>query len=149
MNHPLSQFMYICLNVAVFVAAVFLLITMLTFTNDREKVLLDDMGERASITMQSIDVKDSIKNSYISSSSVYNNVISTIDLYTEEELESGIIIIVVKGVTLTPENMKSIKERNPEAIKDLKTLVNTYSEYRSIYEYNDDLVIKKIIFEGV
>lgn len=149
MNHPMSHFMYICLNVAIFTSAVYILLTALFLINEREKVLLNDMGEKASITMQNAETKDNKAYVSLNSASVYNNILSVTETYSEEAFTSGEIVITVQGVTLTADDMQKIKEKKPTVIKNLRALIDAHEEYRSIYEYDDNLILRKITFEGV
>lgn len=133
--------MYIGLNVATFAAAATIMFFMIFAAQDKEKIMVQDAGEKASVTQTRI-VTDEKEYIEVSGAEVYSDVIALADSYTEIEIYIG-------NNAILEEDMVKIRERKPNVLTALKNAIGINREYMRLYEYDKDLNIKTIRFSKI
>lgn len=168
--NSLEEFLYICINTIIFIAAVAVTLIMLENANHREDVLNKNLKEHSAVVeTHSDDTSDEDMIKYdtfgegqfvlINASDVYGDIISICEKLTDKEAEEGALEIVVAGTVLNSEkcNPKLLKEKNADAVKALMGILSNNATdvgrisgrtlYRRIYSYDDDLNLAKVKYE--
>lgn len=137
-NHPLQYLIYIGLNIAAFSAAVIIMFFMIFAAQDKEKIMVKDAGEKASVTQVRI-VTDGQEYIEISGAEVYSDIIALADSYTNIDIYLG-------NDAILKEDLVKIRERKQNVLTSLKNVIGINREYMRLYEYDKDLNIETIRF---
>lgn len=140
-NHPLQYLIYIGLNVAAFGAAVTIMFFMIFVAQDKEKIMVKDAGEKASVTQVRI-VTDGKEYIEVSGAEVYSDIIALADSYSKIDIYLG-------NDAILEEDMVKIRERKPNVLTSLKNAIGINREYVRLYEYDKDLNIETIRFSKI
>jgi len=133
--------MYIGLNVAAFAAAVTIMFFMIFAAQDKEKIMVQDAGQKASVTQTRI-VTEGEEYIKVSGAEVYSDILALADSNTEIEIYIG-------NDAILEEDMVKIRERKPNVLTSLKNAIGINREYMRLYEYDKDLNIKTIRFSKI
>jgi hypothetical protein len=144
----LAKFLYIGVNSILFVAAVMICIHMMSATKAKEALLINDMGEKSSITMQ--EYYDKPEQEYVSvqGSDLYTDILTICDNYTATELKNGTVKVYVDNVRISGDTLAGARKRKPSSISNLRS-IQTASQYRRTYTYSEDLSVTAIKYERV
>ena len=135
MGDIFSEYLHSTVATIVFGSAVTLLLVFIGMLSAFNKIEIDDLNTKTSVTMDTqLGYSDDVI--YIKGSAVYTDIISQNENMT----------IILDGSELDSDYLKKIREKDPSCLQDLRSRISMDDDYLIKHEYYSNNEIKAVIY---